>query len=130
MKTPEEITQLGTIDTLVLMLNAHAESSLQRSSRNQPYAEYVKAKAEELRGLLEGKDCEIQGLMLSWMSEIQPVAEYMFGADLHETKLGEHKDYKETIFDGVYARTRILSIDEIFGPTISLDVATNAHLLR
>ncbi len=128
MKALETLVDQSKLDAVVAALNSHAEACLQRSASNFQYAEDVRQQAKRLIDLVEGRVGRIDGLMSTWMPDIKPVVEELFGVDLGGVELGAYGNFLPTVFPGVYGRTYILSLDEVNGPTVSLDVASEAYL--
>lgn len=115
------------VDAFIDMLEAHAEDALSRGETNQPYANQVRGRAVMVRDLLEGgAPGEVRGVVSTWTNDMRPIAELLFGVGLEERRIGDHVDYSPTVFDGVKARVRMLSSDEMLGPTLSLDMISDA----
>jgi len=79
-------------------------------------------KIQKFIALLEDRAGLLQGVYIDWVNGMQPIAEAVFGTDLNGHKLGEHKEYSATIFDDIEGRIHIISTDEMWGPTLSLDL--------
>jgi hypothetical protein len=110
-------------DGFIELLERHADQVLRESGTNQLYAETVKRRARMVEGLLNGEIETIRGVVSTWTDDIKPIAEAVFGEGLDGHFIGEHEDYSPTIFPGVSARIRMLSSDEMLGPTLSLDMS-------
>lgn len=104
------------------LLEAHAEAVLSESHTNGVYAENVRRRARVVEGIINGDIGTVRGVVCTWTDDIQPIAETLFGTDLDGHAIGEHKDYSPTVFSGVDARVRMLSSDEMLGPSLSLDI--------
>ena len=120
-------TESQQLRALLDVVEQHAALSLTRSGSNAPYVEETRRRLVDAQALILSQTGEVEGLMACWISEIRPAAEILFG-DLTNRDIGSTKDYTPTLFVGVYARTRIMSIDEIFGPTVSLDLIAQDQL--
>ncbi len=117
------LTEEGRLEVVLDALEAHAAQSIESSNHNLIYAENVRRRSEELRTLILGKTGIVEGVAISWIDEIRPLAELFFDIELDGQELGAYRKFRPTAFRGIYARTKILSSDEVFGPTISLDIA-------
>ncbi len=106
-------------------LEQHAADSLVSNPSNAIYAEAVREKSQWVQELISSKSGAVPGVLASWMPKIVPVAELLFGEDFSKHPLGDFIDYGPTALDGVAGRLKIVSIDEIFGPTVVLDLAAD-----
>jgi hypothetical protein len=106
------------------LLEAHADKALEDSETNLMYADNVRRRARMVEKLLNGEIGTVKGVVCTWTDDIQPIAEALFGTDLNEHAIGEHIDYTPTVFPGVDARIRMLSSDEMLGPSLSLDITS------
>lgn len=111
------------INDLCSKLESHAEESANNNSANRIYAENVRERIDEVRALIDTRRGAVKGVAISWMQEMQPIAEVVFGQSLEGRPIGSLREYTPTVFDGILGRTCILSTDEMFGPTLSLDLA-------
>jgi hypothetical protein len=126
--TPEkpDFTPAAFVD----MLNRHAAEVVERSPTSALYAETVRNRAQAVQALITDQIGEVKGVVTSWMEEVQPFAETLFDLNLDGEQLGALREYTPTVFQGIYGRTRILSTDEMFGPTITLDLAAEDSIAQ
>lgn len=108
---------------LLAVLESHAADSLEKNATNAQYAESVRLRAQQASALITSKSGEVKSLVASWVDDVQPVVETVFGMDLSGHQIGEHEGYTPTVFESVYGRIRIVSTDEMFGPVLALDLA-------
>jgi hypothetical protein len=113
----------GSPGLLLAVLELHAADSLEKNATNAKYAESVRLRAQQASALITSKSGEVKSLVASWVDDVQPVVETVFGMDLSGHQIGEHEGYMPTVFKSVYGRIRIISTDEIFGPVLALDLA-------
>jgi hypothetical protein len=116
----------ATPTALIDSLSFYAGEVSMRKPESALYAANVFRRAAEVEALLITRTGEVTGVITSWMDDVQPLLEAVFGRDLEGEELGAFQDYTPTIFSGIYGRTRIVSTDEIFGPCIALDLAADS----
>jgi len=126
--TLESEAERTTAQAFVGRLLAHASESAERDSSNELYAEAVRSNASKVEELLTAKTGKVAGVAASWTNEMQPLLETLLGRSIEGEPLGAFKDYVPTALNGIYARARIVSVDEMFGPSLILDVAAEDGL--
>lgn len=109
-------------DGIVDLLKTHAADTLQSSPSNARYAEGVRGKAEEVRELIETRAGSVKSVAATWIEDMRPIMEALFGINLEGHQLGEYAEYRPTVFDGISGRARIVSVDETWGPALILDL--------
>lgn len=114
-------------EVIVDMLEAHARASLEISQTNELYAKQVLQRAEAVRQLLNDRVGEVQGVVGTWFDGFKPIAETIFGTTIPENTAMElpitFGNYSPTVVAGIYGRVRRISLDEIMGPALALDLA-------
>lgn len=109
-------------------LMAHAADAAERNTSNELYAERIRSATDKVKELLATKTGEFPGVATSWTTDMQPLIETLYGRSIEGEPLGAFKDFTSTAIEGIYARTRIVSIDEMFGPSLTLDLVAEDSL--
>ncbi len=108
------------------MLEAHAQASLEASLTNKFYSERVLRNAEAVARLMASRTGETLSVVTTWFDSFKPIAETTFGTEIAEEAGMElpliFGDYSPTVFSGIHGRVRMVSLDEIMGPALSLDL--------
>lgn len=117
MKSSPELAE-----RFVSLLEEHADATLEKSETNRIYADNVRRRARMVEGLLNGEVGTVSGVVCTWTDDIQPIAEALFDTDLADREIGAHVDFTPTVFPGIEARIRMISSDEMLGPTLCLDM--------
>jgi hypothetical protein len=120
----------GKSGKLIAILESHAADSLAKNTSNAKYAETVRLRAQQAEVLITNKSGEVISMAASWLEDMQPIVETVFATDLNGHPIGEYQAYMPTVFAGVFGRTRIVSTDEMFGPVIALDLASEHYLTK
>lgn len=120
----EEIT--SPVLELQRLISLHIDSVLAQGDTSARYVEATRKKAAQLEEVIHDREGGIRGLVIGWMDDVRPVAESLFGVSLEGQPIGNFGDeqgtYHPTVFEDIGGRVRILSTDEIWGPTLSLDI--------
>jgi len=112
-------------EAILDMLTLHAEDVLRQSHTNRFYAARVLRNVEEVRDVFTDGIGEVDGVVTTWFTSFKPIAEAVFGVVLGGEPMAvpeQFKDYSPTVFPDVYGRVRRVSLDEIMGPMLALDL--------
>lgn len=116
------------VTSLVSLLEVHAETSAAQSSTNNQYADRVRRNAVLLQELLSGNRDELQGVVSTWFTDFKPIAEIVFGEPIDSNSSMElhhlYGDYVDTTIAGIQGRVGKISLDEVMGPMLTLDLRT------
>ena len=109
------------------LLLDHALTSAKTSPTNASYAQSVSENAERVQALLETGEGQVTNVVSTWRDNFRPIAEALFGGEFPTTNelygLREsHGDFGPTVFTGVLGRVSIVSVDEIMGACLTLDL--------
>jgi hypothetical protein len=131
-RSPEAVT--SPTASLQTLLYRHIEAASSAGDVNAKYVEAAKGKLDKLDGFIKSREGQIRGLAIGWTSDVQPIAENIFGQSLEGRPIGElggeQGSYNPTVFEGIQGRLRIISVDEIWGPMLSLDLIGQEALER
>lgn len=119
-------SNLGPCERLCTLLTSHAVEALKSSDTNLFYAQQVLAKTIQVRQLLKTGGGAVSGVVMTWRQNFIPVAESVFGEswarDDNLVRSGQSSGMLPTVFDGIRGRVSVVSLDEIMGPCLSLDL--------
>lgn len=111
---------------IIGLLEAHAQASVDRSYTNTRYARHVAENALALDELIRKNEGALQGVVSAWFGSFKPIAEALFGTVIGQGEAMEladkYGDYSQTVIPDLYARVQRISLDEIMGPLLSLDI--------
>lgn len=119
--------------TLLLdKLQTHADSVLRRSQSNARYAAQVLLKKEQVKDLLSNQTGIVEGVVSTWIDDFRPLAQELFGAAANDEEALVlpvlYGNFSPTLIPGVSARIRRVSLDEIMGPMLALDITAQEHV--
>ncbi|MFI5270649.1 MAG: hypothetical protein ACHQT9_01215 [Candidatus Saccharimonadales bacterium] len=117
-----------TSEALVDMLNDHADKTAEENTSNSQYAETVRLRAQQAQRVIDDRSGAVRSVIATWERHAQPIIEAVFGMSLEGQQVGDLSEYSLTGFYGIYGRVRIVSIDEIWGPALALDLIAEDSL--
>lgn len=107
-------------------ITAHAVQALADSPANMRYAQQVLARSTEVKKVLDTGSGRVDGVVMNWRDAFTPIAQIVFGPNwvLDETlyRSGQCTEWGSTVFDGVNGQVCVVSLDEIMGPCLSLNL--------
>lgn len=120
--------QHTSVDAFIEALYQHAEEA-SRIPTNLLYTERVQRNAGNIQTLINNQSGEVCGVVVAWREKVRPLADMILSdPDLTNLSLAEPGEYQPTVFDGILGRTRLVSMDEIMGPMIALDLVAEETL--
>lgn len=108
------------------LFEAHAKRVLATSPTSTLYAERVLRRTGEVRELFRTKEGGVYDVVSTWRDDFRPIAGAVFGIEISPLEVDHlpqsHSDFRPTVVDGVSGRVRRISLDEIMGPLLTLDL--------